>query len=282
MKSRKNYLKILSVAVLFLIASSIYSQTTVNIPGNVNVITKEVDANGFVSYSQSGNTTIGAVGRLDQGAINVNNRSFFTFDLSSLPANITINLVELIYTSNGYSNFIGFTLTEALEKSDIEEQYNEIGNGNVFLSGLNKSIDVITLSNDIANQNIFYLGALVPNENVDLSYAAVTCSLKVKYTTNTSTTATVIFETDMDSYRNGKVTVDGITGISITKTKNIGQSVTAAAYEGSDQTHNGYKWIFNDTEAPLNKSKWQVERQLVTTLYTNNSSFTRALTRIMQ
>lgn len=92
------------------------------------------------------------------------------------------------------------------------------------------------------------------------------------------TPAIVTFETDMDSYRNGKVTIDGVTGISITKTKNIGQSVTAAAYEGSDQTYNGYKWIFNDTEAPLNKSKWQVERQLVTTLYTNNSSFTRTLT----
>ncbi len=181
-------------------------------------------------------------------------RTSYQFDISDIPENSIITSASLsVSFSNYYNRNYECKVTFADDKSSPQDQYWEISSANVLLSLDNYdsgNYNLSALKNDLISclgNNYYYLGAYTPDEIYGNSNANLELSLNITYTPKVEIIA-------QNNFPGGTIKVDGTVRSSpYPFIKNVGNT---ASLEAIDQNNSGYYRLWNDTEAPLNKSKW--------------------------
>ena len=211
-------------------------------------------------------------------------RTYYTVDLSGIPSTSTINWVKVYYTSD--TKAYSFKLTNLSSISgDLGANWSAIGNASAFQSGIAygssnfTSTSVKTQMQSSLSSGYMYIGALGEDESSNDSYAGLSISLEVNYT-RPAESLNFTARNYMDGYTGGNIGVgEGTPTITSQSSPypfslNETQYMYFQAYD--DQSYNGYNWVYNDSEAPLAKSKW--EKLLVgggTTQLGSSSSMSR-------
>jgi hypothetical protein len=193
-------------------------------------------------------------------------RTLYGFDISDLPPNSTINSVT-IYThvmtvwrdDSTVKNF-QYKITDATLISSDSDQYIGIGNATTVLTVnyLDKE-KYATVTNEVISainngQSVVYFGACAIQEPLSPA-AGVEMHIVINYTKNVSYTAQNNFSEGL-IYVQTPTVPGGNQNAPYPFTVVEDGSVTLGAVEDNQTDENGYTRIFNDTEAPSNKSNW--------------------------
>lgn len=109
--------------------------------------------------------------------------------------------------------------------------------------------------NSARSSGVIYLGALSQNESTNLTEATVELRLEVTFTVPPAQ----VNITAQNNFTYGTIKV-GVNASATQRTSpypftaTVGNTVNLEAQE---QSYGGYNWIWNDTEAPANPSKWE-------------------------
>ena len=191
-------------------------------------------------------------------------RAYWYFSLGDIPTNATITSVYLnIYNSaSGYS--LKLTLVPSQSTND-GDNWAAIGNGTILNQGVQYSpmgfysTPVKNAMQTALPYRSMIIGALSESESTAGSMSTMSMTLDVNYT---RPPATINFSAhnDMDSYTGGHIGVGINTTVSdltspYSATATEGQIANIQAYDNNNyNSNNGYYYLFNDTEAPQNKS----------------------------
>jgi hypothetical protein len=191
-------------------------------------------------------------------------RSYYTVSWSTLmPANSTINQVKVIYQTGGGGSY-SFKITQISSTTGFEATWNAIASGSVKDQGIAYGSSSFISSNiKQAMQNAFatgyfYLGALSENETANDSYTSLTIALEVVYT-HAARTVYLTAQNDLEGNNGGQIGV-GVAASATSKPSPYyfpaleKQTINFQAYD--NQQFGSYSSVFNDIEAPLNKSQW--------------------------
>lgn len=186
-------------------------------------------------------------------------RTKFTFDLTSIPGNATINSVDLNYTISNYENgSYHFKMTQIGNYNSPQEIYQNIGQAAVLFSDVlynSGSLNSGTLTS-MVNSNkgsYLYIGAFSQNESSLDSWANLDLTLSVDY----SVPPTSVDITAQNIFIYGTIRV----GIDEDPTQqnspfllspNVGQTVNL---EAENQSYGGYERVWNNY-APNSPSDW--------------------------
>lgn len=212
------------------------------------------------------NSTIYGIGR--QKITDTNSeiyRTYFNFDLSTISTTATIQEVKISYSTQYKSYSFKLTNISSLT-SDLGAQWNAIGNGSAIQTGIAYgSNDFISSSAKIAVQNALssrkiYIGSLGENETSDDSHSEVYITLIIKYN-RPAEQLEFTAKNDMEGATWGQIGV-GVNTTAGSQTSpylfNAYETNTINLQAYDNQLLNNYTWIYNDSEAPLNKSKWDI------------------------
>jgi type IX secretion system substrate protein len=193
-------------------------------------------------------------------------RTLFTFDISEI-SNATINSVALDMNITYVGDSYTCNVTAADYRSNITDQWIVIGSSTVLLEvdyyQFGPQTDPDLKTDLIANlgSSDYFLGAFSADEANNGSNANLSISLVVDYTPE-PTTVSLTAMNDMDGYHGGNIGVgvnesasSGLTSPQVLDDLSDGDIIYLEAEE--DQTNSGYNYIWNDTEAPNEKSKWE-------------------------
>jgi hypothetical protein len=184
-------------------------------------------------------------------------RTKFTFDLTSIPVNATINSVYLNYTIFNYENgSYHFKTTQIGNYNSPPEIYQNIGSASILFTDVfynSGTLNNGTLTSMVNNSkgSYLYIGAFSQNESSLDSWANLNLTLSVDYSTNVDITAQNNF-----IYGIIKVGVDqpaAQRNSPFPFSANVGQTVN---FEAQNQTHGGYERVWNNY-APNVPSKWR-------------------------
>jgi len=193
-------------------------------------------------------------------------RTYWQFSLSSIPGNATITKVTVNYYNGGKTGY-SLKLTQlATIGQDLGANWTAIGNGTTLHSGLpynGASFVSDPIKTAIANSlssGRLIIGALSESENTNGSNAFMDLSLDVEYT-RPAAQLSLTARNDLNGADGGNI------GVAIYPNPPVSHPspyhftayetdrLNLAAYD--NQIVNGKNWIFNDTEGPSQKSKWQ-------------------------
>jgi hypothetical protein len=253
------------ILVVFVSTTAIMAETEshVTLTGIIYNYDQIIPNNGTISYENGSNYN--SIGNYYQS----NNlrhfvfRSYWYYSLSSIPTNATITGVYVTIT-NTNQNAYSLNLTSVLSQStDAGDNWAAIGNGSTIYQGVQYNPDMFSSSpikdliqSDLSQRYII-IGALSQSEATDGSTSSMTMSLYISYTIPVSFTA----HNDMDGYTGGYIGV-GVNASPSSRTSPysdialVGQTANIQAYDNNNyNSNNGYYYLFNDTEAPQNKSE---------------------------
>lgn len=196
-------------------------------------------------------------------------RSYHEFNLSVIPSNATITEVRIEYFTTTSESF-NFKITQPGSiTSNLGSTFESIGNSSVKESGLSYNLVAqYLISNNLKtslqtalSSGTLYLGTLSHTESGSNSKNIATIKLRVKYT-YPATQITLTAKNDMNGYNGGQVKVGwGTSNPKQTRTSPFtfnpyeSESVNLEAID--DQSYSSYNWVYNDSEASLNKSNWR-------------------------
>ena len=217
--------------------------------------------------------------------------------ITSLGYNVTITKVTVLYKSDyntSYTfNIAGFG-ANLKYPNDAGADWNAIKDDSVFINGNNLAYGTGSFVGNDSLKNVIQhyldsgdysksiiLGAFSNDEDNNQSYAQINyVHLKIVYQRPASTVNATV-RNDFHGQDGGQVGM-GInnSAVSYNSPKSFsaleGQTLNLAAYD--HQTVGGYEWVFNNTEAPSNKSTWQWRKQGQTTKnISNNQSASHTL-----
>ncbi|MEW6654379.1 MAG: hypothetical protein AB1394_13085, partial [Bacteroidota bacterium] len=190
-------------------------------------------------------------------------RTLYAFDISNIPSNATINSVTLNISFSNWTNSYKTNITLAGKiNTGYQDQWNEIGNATAIFSDINYSAGGNYSNNSLKNDlqgfvgsSNYYLGAFCSNgESANNSKANVSLQLTIDYTVPPAQ----VNITAQNNFLFGTIKV-GVGGTATQQsspfpfTTTVGTTVNL---EAQDQSYDSYWRLWNDTEAPLNKSKW--------------------------
>ena len=279
---KQNIFKI-AITILLLglfLSSNLFSQSPLVVNGSEisYYYHKTTDENGTVYGTMVGGAySIGMLTNIG-GHDWEKYRSTYQFNISSLPTDATVTAVKLSYSvSSAGGNYDDFTVTDyqVTGSSSYYQRWTGVGSATTIFnnlsgsSGSNKTSSILTNRvNNSRTLNWFTLGTFSNDESTDNSNAITSITVTIEYTT-TPTTLDLTAKNDMAGYNGGNIGV----GVNTSATSelspypindvNVGDNINLQAYE--NQTNGGYNFIWNDTEAPLEKSKW--EKKIGTTTY---------------
>lgn len=253
---------IIKTVLLFLILISSVKAT--NFEGTKITVAQVLPANnGLPYYSYS---TFGIdIGRKYDSSVRETEiaRTKYTFDLTSIPSNATINNVTLEYFCNQSTNLY-FKITQIGNYLSLQDIWSNIGQSATLFSNIlygGGSLNSSTLSTLVNNNKggYLYLGALALNEIFDYTYCNLSLTLSISYTippTNVTLTADNNF-TASGSTNHGIIIIDGqsqtvpLSGYSITKLSGTSLSLEAVSPQTDNQN---YQMIWHS--GAINPSKW--------------------------
>ncbi len=258
--------------LLLFIALSLplYSQQWIEVTEDFYPFSQQIQQDKNSQGSVTGYTTsVYAMGRkLNPDQTSFISRSYHQFDISHIPDNSEIEEVRVYYTTgNGSSYSFKITKVTTISTTDLGANWSAIGNGSTMDQGITYGNDDFLSSNiktqigNLLNADEIILGCLSQNESANDSFTSLLIHLQVKYkypATNYPYNATNLLKgapgegsigVGLDSppvqhdspYNNFSAYKD--------------QEINLKAYD--NQTINNLHWLFNDGEAPLNRSKWE-------------------------
>jgi hypothetical protein len=254
----------LVTVLLILTTNSAISSTEVTITGVKQTVVYRVYDSGGTEYEEESLTgnDIGTA-YSSQFEMTESCRTLFRFDLSSIPTGVTINSVVLFF-QNSASTQYSQVFTEAVSKSSISEQWSEIAGADMLFddpisygsNNITSSYLTDLIVGDIGGYS--YIGAFSTDEDQTDSFSGLTLKVTVNYGT-TQSVLNITAKNKMDAYEGGdiKVGVDTVAAHQTSPhsfTAQINNAINLGAIE--NQSHNGYNWIWNDTEALSNNSEW--------------------------
>jgi hypothetical protein len=210
-----------------------------------------------------------ALGRLynyDGDTTTVISRTYFTFNMTNkLHAGSTINQVNVVYNTS-YAVYT-FKITQVANvTSNDSTNYNAIGNGNTMNSGIPYGTNSGTsplvspnIKNIMPHTGTFYLGALSENETGNDTHSAVASLTLYVIETYTAQSITLTAENNLHGQHAGQIGV-GVNGGATSHSSPYGftateqQTVNLQAYD--NQMFGNYSSVYNDIEAPNNRSQW--------------------------
>jgi hypothetical protein len=260
---RKSFLAAVLLTILFILEAK--AQTTIIIySSSISSIVRYKNENNQNTFNY---TALYQIGRKDgsngyySGSQEDIYRSEHKFYLSSIPSNATISQVKLIYFASGICSSCKFKITQTTGTQVYGNLWNEIGNASTLESDISYgsssrvSNSLLSAVNSARSRGVIYLGALSQNENSNLTEATVELRLEVTYTVP----VTQVNITAQNNFIYGTIKV-GVNASATQRTSpypftpTVGNTVNLEAQE---QYYDGYYRIWNDTEAPLNPSKWE-------------------------
>ncbi|MBU0473101.1 MAG: T9SS type A sorting domain-containing protein [Bacteroidetes bacterium] len=188
-------------------------------------------------------------------------RKAYKFNLTDIPSN-AYNLtayLEAYYGDWSTGSAKIMILTDNINFNNYEEVYNSVAAGSKLFTVDGESgtlHNYTSLINSKRSQGYINLGCMLDDNSS--GKGNISLLLKITYDAPYSLTA----QNDMGGdYNGGNIGV----GVNISATSkpsphpindvNVGANINLQAYE--NQSYGGYNWIWNDTEAPLNKSEWK-------------------------
>lgn len=207
-------------------------------------------------------------------------RTYHSFSLLQIPTNATITSVKVNYTTD-FGSYT-FKITKVTNITPYHQtNWETIGNGSTMDQGITYgssslfSANIKTQIQNLLSTGSIILGTLSENETANDSYSSVMfLSLEVIYT-RPVTLLNFYAQNDLDGAGGGNIGV----GINTAATSHSSpyaftayeeQQINLQAYD--NQYVNESMWVFNDTEAPLNKSDWKKNVGGDVTFLSSNSS----------
>jgi len=285
---------ILSILMIILASSNLAAQQTVTKTVTLNPtyktgIVKIPTRTGDI-YNQTANPDIGSsLVQVTTYDTTETARSYFIFNIKDIAhANqVSIETVKLNYTASGCGSCT-FKITgpTSVVTGQYEADWKAIGNANTKEGGILYGSNSITFSGikDYMTSQLstdqLILGAASENEGNPGSAVGISINLTVTYTYQAySMTA----QNDFDGLSQGGQIGVGVDTNATSRTSPYpfhainGDSIHLAAYD--HQNADNYEWVFNNTEAPDNKSEWTIREggktkplsSSQTTTYTTNN-----------
>ncbi|MGE5520986.1 MAG: T9SS type A sorting domain-containing protein [Candidatus Dadabacteria bacterium] len=235
-------------------------------------ITKTVSGSGTSIHDKNhilSQASLGDIGTEQIGTYVHSARTYFKFNLSSIPLDAQITKVNVVYTFGRYSAKL--TDVQTIPSGDLGEIWTLIGSANTILSGLPntasgpsgsglESPELKTLIQNSLPYREFYIGALSEREDAIDSYSGMTLDLLIEYT-YTIYSLNIVVQNDLQGAAGGNIGVGVYPAPADSKPSPFTESnsyendqLNLAAYD--NQSVNGNNWIFNDNEGPVNKSSW--------------------------
>lgn len=223
------------------------------------------------------------IGRLFNGAlyaegvysigsiINLNSyetyRTYFTFNLNSIPTNARIEQVSVSYGNTKALNYkFDLTRLESINPNDMRTNWEAIGNSDIvhsrdYMGGGFSSDPIKDLIKSSLLDRVLYIGAISEREDMSDSYSVMNLRLDVTYSVP-ATILNILVRNDLQGMECGNIGV----GIYPTPASSRTSPATVLVYENNqltleaydNQSEHGYNWIFNDTEGSSNKSSWEI------------------------
>ncbi len=257
--------RIISFLSLFLLATLIHAQpiiteTKLLYPSGTSIVKNIENGNSTYAYGSYN------IGKELSGAIQKIYRTYFSVDLSTIPTNATIQEVKVNYSTDYKSYTFKLTNISSLG-SGLGANWAAIGSGSTLHSGIGYGGGTI-ISTPVKNQiqsalssRSMMIGGVGENETANDSYAYLSINLEVRYT-RPATSLNFIAQNYMDGGNSGNIGVGINTSTITSRTSPFSfsiyedQTMYFQAYD--NQSYNNYNWVFNDSEAPLNPSEWQM------------------------
>jgi hypothetical protein len=142
-------------------------------------------------------------------------RTWFQFDLSTIPAGATLKGVTVNYTNGGGSYTFKLTKLASVNPGNLQATWTAIGNSTSLQSGLPyggspfSSSSIMTFIKDNLSSKVMYIGALSENETAAGSQSGMSLKLDVTYT-YPAAKLTLLVQNDLDGNGTG-----GSIGVSI-------------------------------------------------------------------
>jgi hypothetical protein len=191
-------------------------------------------------------------------------RTYWYISLNDIATNATISSVTVTI----YNSTSGYTLNLTLvpsQSNNAQANWSAIGNGSILHQGVQynpnpfSSTTIKNAMQSALSNRAFIIGALSQSESNASSYASMSLSLSVTYT---RPPAQISFaaHNDMDGNTGGHIGVGINVSASSRTSPYTGSAVEAQtaniqAYDDNNyNSNNGYYYLFNDSEAPQNKS----------------------------
>ncbi|KAF0162219.1 MAG: hypothetical protein FD188_173 [Ignavibacteria bacterium] len=259
--NRHNLVSLFFITILF--SFNFVNATTITKTGSKTVVAYITPNQGSPSYG------VGLIGHnvgyqysANYAAAEVA-RTLYTFDISSIPSNATINSVTLNISFSNWTNSYKTNITLASKiNTGYQDQWDEIGGATAVFSDINYSAGGNYSNNSLKNDLLsfvgssnYYLGAFTSDgESSSNSKATVGLSLTIDYTVppaqvNITAQNNFLYGTIKVGY--GEPATQRSSPFPFTTT--VG---TAVNLEAQDQSYDNYWRLWNDTEALSNKSKW--------------------------
>ncbi len=174
-------------------------------------------------------------------------RTGYKFDLSDVPSN-AINLTAYLeaYRISGSKNSKIVLMSNNVNFGSKSDVFNKVGSGSyLFTTNTSSGIlhDITSQVNSRLSQGYINIGVM------EYDYGFHEGNIAIKLHIDFQVSITV-----KNNFSGGTVKVNGITRTSpYSFAANVGSTVNIEAIE---QNNGGYYWLWNDSEAPNNKSKW--------------------------
>jgi hypothetical protein len=195
-------------------------------------------------------------------------RSYHDFDLTDFPDNTQIDEVKVYYSTGGTGYSFKLTKLSSVSTTDLGANWASIGSGTEMDKGIAYNLGeqnflsskIKTEMQNLLTGDKIILGALCENETADDSYSSLLIHLHVTYKRPLNT-----FPYNAANYYNGSV-IAGQIGVGLGQPPTTfnspkqfdaieNQNINLLAYDNQDISTRRY--LFNDTEAPQVKSKWE-------------------------
>ena len=260
----------LSFFVLFF-SELLYSQSWVSESTDLAPVSTDIEkytnSGSSLTVYQSSTYSIGR--KLNTDSSVFISRSYHQFDLTDFPSGSQIDSVRVEYVTSPGSYSFKLTKVSSVGNND-GANWSAIASGSSMNTGIAYSASENGfISNNIKTemQNLLgseiILGALSENETADDSYADLSIWLHVNYRRPALSLSYIAVNYIKESNGAGQIGV----GIEVTPqsypspkefTATEGQSINLLAYDNQDIDIRRY--VFNDSEAPNEKSKWDQNR----------------------
>ncbi|MBI9071001.1 MAG: T9SS type A sorting domain-containing protein [Melioribacteraceae bacterium] len=249
MKKQEFFIAIFIMS-LFLSFQILAQHTMTKTPQTEKSVEKESWNNGLNElYNYDSNNDYKITAYYDQyGIIHYQEtRTGYKFDLSDVPSN-AVNLTAYLeaYRTSGSKDSKIVLMSNSTDFDSKSDVYAKVGSGSSLFTTNTSSGTLHNITSNVSSRvSQGYINIGVKEYDSGFHDGDITIKLHLDFQ---------VQFTVKNNFSGGSIKVDGTTRTSpYTLTKNVGSTITI---EAIDQTNGSYYRLWNDSEAPLNKSKW--------------------------